>query len=450
MDMARQINKLSATKVNGLKARGFYGDGGGLYLQVAKGGSKSWVFRYKRSGKARDMGLGSLITIGLGEARDLANDCRRQLLKGVDPLEARRAERTAQEIEAAKAITFDQCCATYIADNSVAWKSPVHRQQWSNTMATYVKPVFGSLPVQAIDTALVLKAIKPIWNDKPETASRVRGRIETVLNWAKARGYRRGDNPAQWKGHLDHLLPRRSKVKAAGHHAALPYIELPAFMANLRNREGGTAVALEFTILTAARTSEALKAEWSEINFEEKVWTIPAARMKSGREHRVPLCERSLEILKSQNSQKRGTFLFPGEATNSPLSQMAMLMLLRRMGVGSLTVHGFRSTFKDWARERTAFADRVPEAALAHVSGDKVERAYARGDLFRETPQAYGSLGRLLRKSGGYWPSPPDAEGGRIKNAAKEGRRATRLIASRTMPRSDGLSKESGNGRAYR
>src|SRR5450759_3392728 len=237
MDMARQINKLSAKKVSALAERGFYCDGGGLSLQVAHGGSKSWVFRYKRTKRARDMGLGSLITLGLSEAREAATDARRQLLKGIDPLEAKRAARTARDLEAAKAMTFDQCAAAYIADNSVAWKNVKHRQQWVNTLATYATPIFGTLPVQEIDTALVLKALQPIWNDKPETAGRTRGRIETVLNWAKARGYRLGDNPAQWKGHLDQLFKSRSKVKAIEHHAALPYAELPAFMIDLHTRK---------------------------------------------------------------------------------------------------------------------------------------------------------------------------------------------------------------------
>jgi integrase len=380
--MARRINILSTTKINALKERGFYGDGGGLYLQVAPGGSKSWVFRFKENGKARDMGLGPLHTINLSEARERATACRQLRLDGIDPIAKRAAERAARLLEAAKGMTFDQCSAAYIADNSIAWRNPKHRQQWKNTLATYVSPVFGSLSVQAIDTGLVLKAVRPIWQDKPETAKRVRGRIETVLSWATANGYRTGDNPARWKGHMDQLLPKRSKVRAVKHHAALPYAEIGAFMSDLRSRDGMTALALEFTILTAARSGEALKSKWSEFDLVEKTWTVPADRMKANREHRVPLSEAALAVLRALSDNRNGDYVFAGD-NGTPLSDMSMLMQLRRMGC-NVTTHGFRSTFKDWARERTSFTNEVSEAALAHVNGDKVEAAYARGDLFEK------------------------------------------------------------------
>jgi integrase len=379
--MARKIHMLSTTKINALRERGFYADGGGLYLQVAPGGSKSWVFRFKESGKARDMGLGPLHTIPLSIAREKATDCRRLRLDGVDPIEKRRAERAALQSAQAKVMTFDECAEAYLADNQASWRNPKHRQQWKNTLATYASPIIGALPVQTIDTGHVTKILRPIWQEKPETASRVRGRIETVLAWATVHGHRTGDNPARWKGHLEEAFPAKGKVRKVKHHAALPYADMGAFMADLKDREGAAALALQFTILTAARTSETLKAEWSELDLAEKVWTVPAERMKAEREHRVPLSPAALAIL--QGLPKRGKYLFAGDNAKKPLSEMSMLMLLRRMG-RDVTAHGFRSTFKDWARESTSFPNEVSEAALAHVNGDKVEAAYARGDLFEK------------------------------------------------------------------
>jgi integrase len=284
-------------------------------------------------------------------------------------------------------MTFQQCADAYIAAHRAGWRNNKHAGQWAATLATHAEAI-GSLPVQAIDTALVFKCLEPIWRTKPETASRVRGRIESVLDWAKVRGYRTGENPAHWRGHLDHLLPARSKVRRVEHHAALPYAELPGFLVALREQQGIAARALEFTILTAARTGEVIGARWSEFDLLDKAWTVLAERMKASREHRVPLSARALAILQEIQPLRpvgdADAFVFPGGKNGKPLSNMAFLMLLRRMGRGDLTAHGFRATFKTWASECTSFQTEVVEAALAHVTGSKVEQAYQRGDLFEK------------------------------------------------------------------
>ena len=286
-------------------------------------------------------------------------------------------------MEIARAITFDECAEAFIAAHSAAWRNQKHVAQWKATLRTYVSPVFGSLPVQAVDVALVMKVLEPIWTTKPETAARIRGRIESVLNWAKARGYRAGENPAQWRGHLDKLLPARSKIAKVKHHAALRYDQIAQFIDALRRRDGVAPLALEFAILTAARTGEVIGARWSEIDLSAKLWTVPAARMKSGREHRVPLSAGALAVLNKLGRSGPGDFVFAGR-NGRPLSNMAFLMLLRRMGYNKLTAHGFRSTFRDWAAECTNFQAEVAEAALGHVVGDKVEGAYRRGDFFEK------------------------------------------------------------------
>jgi integrase len=287
-------------------------------------------------------------------------------------------------LDAAKATTFRECSARYIASHRAGWRNPKHAAQWQATLATYAEPVIGGLSVQAVDTALVLKVLEPIWTVKPETAGRVRGRIESVLDWAKARGYSTGENPARWRGHLDKLLPPRSKVRRAEHHAALPYAELPGFLVSLPQQEGIAARALEFAILTAARTGEVIGARWSEMDLLDKTWTLPAARMKSGREHRVPLSPRALAILKEMQAHRHAddAFVFPGAKPGRPLSNMAFLMLLRRMRRTDLTAHGFRSSFRNWAAERTNFPAEVAEMALAHTVSDKTVAAYNRSDLF--------------------------------------------------------------------
>jgi integrase len=383
----RQLGKLTTIRVRNAKARGLYGDGGGLFLQVGATGGKSWIFRWKQAGKFRLMGLGPLHTVSLAEARDLALACRKLRLQGIDPIEHRRAQRADQQLAAAKGITFRQCAEGYIAAHRAGWRNEKHAAQWPSTLEAYAYPVFGNLSVQAIDTGLVMKALEPIWNKKPETASRVRGRIESVIDWATARGYREGENPARWRGHLQNLLAPRNKVRRVEHHAALPYSEIGAFMAELRKQEGIGARALEFAILTAARTGEVIGARWGEISMADRLWTVPGARMKAGREHRVPLTDSAVAILDRMKAIRTDDFVFQGGKVGRPLSNMAFLMLLRRMGRGELTVHGFRSTFRDWAAECTAFPAEVAEMALAHTVSDKVEAAYRRGDLFQKRRQ---------------------------------------------------------------
>jgi integrase len=380
--MAREINRLSSLAVNRASEPGYYPDGAGLYLQVSLSGTKSWIYRYSSSGRSREMGLGSIAALNLSDARARAKECRQQRTMRIDPLEEKRASAQRQKLEDAKAITFADAAAKYIAAHEASWHNEKHRSQWKSTLETYASPVIGPLSVAAIDTSLVLRIVEPMWRTKPETAARVRGRIESVLNWATACGFRQGENPARWKGHLDRLLPARGKVRTVKHHAALPYEELPAFMTNLRAREGSGARALEFTILTGLRTGEVIGARWSEIDLQRKVWIVPAERMKARREHRVPLSDRVIEIL--MNLPRMDDFLFPGERSGKPLSNMAMLKTLDRLGRGDLTVHGFRSTFRDWAAERTNFPNHVVEMALAHTIGNKVEAAYRRGDLFEK------------------------------------------------------------------
>jgi integrase len=383
--MARESNRLAALTVNRTKKPGLYPDGGGLYLQVALGGSKSWLFRFMLRGKARTMGLGSLTVVSLAEARVKAAEARSLRAAGIDPIKTRDAEITKADLEAAKAITFKNAAEKYIEAHKSGWKSAKHESQWRNTLKTHAYPVLGALPVQGIDVAHVMRVLERIWSKKTETASRVRSRIETVLDWATASGYRLGDNPARWRGHLENLLPKRSKVQKVKHHPALPYEEIGTFMVLLRDREAIAARAMEFTILTAARTGEAIGARWKEIDLEKKEWVIPGERTKGGRKHRVPLSQRAIAIVRKMSKDvnpKNKDFVFPGGKKGKPLSNMAMLTLLGRMKRGDITVHGFRSTFREWAEEQTAFPHEVKESALAHTVRDKVEAAYQRRDLF--------------------------------------------------------------------
>jgi integrase len=382
--MGRQVEKLSALTVTRAKTRGYLGDGGGLYLQVSASGSKSWVFRFKDHGRLREMGLGSVHAIGLGEARKRAAACRQMRLDGTDPIAVKKAGKLKAKLEAARAMTFQQCAEAYIEAHKAGWQNAKHAAQWSSTLKTYANPVFGALPVQAVDVGLVAKVLEPIWKTKTETASRLRGRIERVLDWATVRGYRQGDNPARWRGHLDQLLPARSRVHKVQHHAALPCAEVGQFMADLRQQDSTSALALEFLILTATRTAEVIGATWSEVDLDAAVWTIPAERMKAKKEHRVPLSKQALAMLKRMHKHRAGEFVFMGAKPGKPLSNMALLTLLERLGRSDLTVHGFRSTFRDWAAERTNFPREVAEHALAHSLPDKVEAAYRRGDLFEK------------------------------------------------------------------
>ena len=391
------INALTPLAVKNAKP-GRHADGGGLHLLVKESGARSWVYRFMLKGKSRDVGLGTAAGsdgISLSAARDAATALRLKVKAGIDPLLERERD-VAEALASAQAaeiagITFKAVAEAYIAAYEGSWRNEKHRQQWRNTLSAYVYPHIGELPVGEIGTAHVLKILEPIWQAKPETASRVRGRLETVLDAAKARGYRSGENPARWRGHIAQILPARSRL-TRGHHKALSYEEMPDFMARLQDREAVAALALEFTILTATRTSEVLLATWNEVDIEKAVWTIPAGRMKAGKEHRVPLSPRTVEILQAVKPLSERRLFLGGKG--GKLSGMAMTMLLRRMKVDA-TVHGFRSSFRDWAAEQTSFPHEVCEMALAHSIGNKAEAAYRRGDLFekrRKLMEAWASF----------------------------------------------------------
>ena len=374
---------MSSIEVARLRKPGRYAVGHGAYLQVTGDHGRSWVFRYEKDGRGRYIGLGSCSLVGLAEAREQALELRRQVRAGIDPLEARAAARRQAALAAANAVSFKECAKRYIAAHEAGWSNAVHRRQWPQSLEAYVYPVLGALSVAAIDTALVLKAIEPIWTAKPETANRTRGRIEAVLDWAKARGYRDGENPARWRGHLDHLLPARSKVRRVVPHAALAYADIPTFMAELRKQPRSVARALEFTVLTAARIGEVVGAEWGEIAGD--VWTVPAERMKSRKAHRVPLTRLGLDLLAAL--PRTGARIFSSQRRHRPLSSDIVLKLLADMGHAGITVHGFRSSFRDWAAECTNYPNHVVEMALGHAIGNAVEASYRRGDLFEKRRQ---------------------------------------------------------------
>lgn len=384
---------------------GRHADGQGLYLLVKDTGARSWVFRFMLKGKARDLGLGPAAgadAIPLTAARDKAAALRLEVKAGTDPLleRERKAAEALARSQASKtaSTTFKAVAELYMASNEGNWKNPKHRQQWRNTLASYVYPVIGEMPVAEIGRAHVLQIVEPLWKTRPETASRVRGRIETVLDAATARDLRSGENPARWKGGLAHVLPKRDRL-SRGHHKAMAYDGVPDFVERLRGRNAMAALALEFTILTAARSGEVIGATWQEIDLAKKVWIIPAARMKAKKEHRIPLSPRALEILEA--ARPMGVeHVFPGER-GGPLSGMAMAMLLRRMGT-DVTVHGFRSAFRDWAAECTGYAHEVCEMALAHVIGNKAEAAYRRGDMFEKRARLMADwAGHCESKTGG-------------------------------------------------
>lgn len=374
--MALALNKLNARGVTAITKPGRHGDGGGLYLVVDKSGAKRWVFLYRRDGTLREMGLGGLKAVTLARARELAGQARANLQAGVDPIAAKNNAPVVVP-------TFGEEADDFIVAMGPQFRNAKHLDQWKMTLKVYAAPLRAKR-VDEVSTADLLEVLKPIWLAKPETAARLRGRIERVLDAAKARGHRSGENPALWRGHLDKLLPKRRKL-ARGHHAAMPYGAVPAFVADLRKRDAMAARALEFTILTAARSGETFGATWKEIDLEAALWTIPAGRMKAGREHRVPLTSRAVNILTELAGlgAHPDAYVFPGQREGRPLSIMAMDMILRRMKV-DVTVHGFRSSFRDWAGEETAFPRDVAEAALAHAVGDQTERAYRRGDALEK------------------------------------------------------------------
>lgn len=375
--MATGLNKLTAAKVAKATEPGQYGDGGGLRLVVRATGSRAWVLRYMIANRSREMGLGPYPTVSLAQAREAAQAARALLQQGKDPLTEREAAQTAQH---AAVMTFGECAADYIAVHRASWSNAKHAEQWTNTLATHAANL-AALPVGAVDTDAVMTALVPIWTTKNETATRVRGRVESILDWATVKKYRSGDNPARWRGHLEHLLPAPSRVAPVQHRPALPCADLPAFMAEIRDNPYTSARALEFTILTAARTAEVLGSQRGEFDLARRLWVVPAARMKMRKEHRVPLSPRAAEIIESVWETDH-PYLFPGGKTARPLSNMAMLELLRGMRGRGLTVHGFRSTFRDWAAEYTEYPGELAEMALAHAVQDKVEAAYRRGDMF--------------------------------------------------------------------
>jgi integrase len=411
--MPKIAPELSPARVRNLMARpGLHAVGGvaGLLFQVSRGQSgqlrRSWILRVVVGTKRRDIGLGSYPSVTLGIARDRAREVREQVRAGIDPTEQRRRARADLIAAQASMITFRECGEAYVKAHESTWRNPKHRQQWRNTLDTYVYPVIGNLPVQAIDVGLVMKIIEPIWHDKPETASRVRGRVETILDWAKARGYRTGDNPARWRGHLDQLLPRKTKVRKVRHQPAMSYRDVPGFTARLRAQDSASARALEFTILGAVRTGETINAVWAEIDLAARTWTIPAGRMKAGRDFRVPLSDRMIEILRSLPRDKDNPHLFAGAVEGRGLSNMTMLELLRGMDGNGYTVHGFRSSFRDWAAEQTNFPRELAEAALAHVVKDATEASYQRGDLFAKRRRLMDAWARYL--------STPEQETGKV------------------------------------
>lgn len=379
-------NKLTQLQITRLKNPGLYGDGAGLWLNVTEGGSKSWVLRYTLAGKERRAGLGPFPEVSLTEAREAAVNFRRQLRNGQDPVQEKRQAKAAAQAEQAKSVTFDWCAEKYITAHKPSWKNPKHGDQWTNTIATYVSPIMGSTAVDRIETAHIMRVLEPIWSTKAETASRVRGRIESILSWAAVRKFRSGENPARWKGHLDSLLPARKKIARVQHHPALPWQDMSAFMAELKQQAGIGALALQFTILTAARSGEVRGMTWDEVNLDDAVWIIPGKRMKAGHDHRVPLSAHAQAILTTMEELKLGdtNVVFPSVRDRKPLSDMALTAVLKRMGRTDITVHGFRSTFRDWAAEVTHYPREMAEMALAHTVSDQVEAAYRRGDMFEK------------------------------------------------------------------
>jgi integrase len=376
---------------------GRHSDGGNLFLQVTPSGGKSWLFRYEREGRQRGMGLGPLADFDLEQARDRARAARQLLRDGLDPLTARGAERAARALEAAKQKTFEQAAKEYYDGHEKKWTNAHYRQKFLASLKMYAFPKIGRLPVAAINTGLVLKVIEPIWQTKPDTANRVRGRIENILDWATVRSLRTGDNPARWAGHLEEALPAKTRVTE--HHTALPYADVPAFVAQLGQKIGVSPKALEFLILTAARSGEVIGARWPEIDVDKKLWVIPGPRMKEKKEHRVPLTDRAIEIL--NGLPREGDFVFIGSRKNAPLGKNSFWKLIEAMG-HDVTTHGFRSSFRDWAGETTAFPADICEVALAHAVGGKVQTAYQRGDLLekrRKLMQAWAQFCAMPKRA---------------------------------------------------
>jgi len=402
--------KLTAKAVERAKP-GLHGDGDGLWLRVASAERRSWLFRYQRGGKVREMGFGSFPTVSLADARNKADAARRLIANGIDPLEQKREEKAARESAKARTTTFAAACDAYITSNEAAWRNPKHRYQWRQTL-DHACETLGSMEVGAIETSHVLSVLAPIWTEKPETASRLRGRIERVLSYATVQGWRDHNtmNPALWRGHLQLVLPSKHKVRVVAHHAALPWQEAPSFMLDLQQREGCGVNALMFAILTVTRSGEVRRVRWDEIDLDGAVWTIPAGRMKGG-QHRVPLSTPALAILKEMAPLRDSSGLvFLGLKPGVPMSDMTLTAVLRRMGRGDLTAHGFRSTFRDWAAETTAYPNHVVEQALAHAIPSAVEAAYRHGDLYEKRKALMNDWADYLAKPAAQVVRPDFAE----------------------------------------
>lgn len=384
--MARALNTLNDVKAKNAKKVGRHSDGGGLYLNVAKGGSKSWLFMWTRDGKRREMGLGPYPAIGLAAARGAAARFREVVAMGGDPI----ADKAKEEEP-----TFARCAELFLESMKSGWRNEKHRDQWEMTLGDAYSKDIRPMKVSHIGTDHVLKVLAPIWTEKAETASRLRGRIERVLDFAKARGWRTGENPAAWRGNLKLLLPARRKL-TRGHHSAMPYADLPAFMVALRETEGLSARALELLILCANRSAEVRLAEWPEFDLDAKLWVIPAERMKMGKEHRVPLSDAAADLLVRLHNQRQGNYVFPGQKRGQPLSVMSLTMQLRRLDMGHFTVHGFRSSFRDWCGDKTSFPRDVAEMALAHKVGDATEQAYRRADAIEKRRKLLGAWAKYL------------------------------------------------------
>jgi integrase len=412
------IEKLQVRQLN-TKKPGRLSDGGNLYLETNKGKNgdlvRSWIFRFKlNGGRERDMGVGSLDSIGLAKARELATQYREQVATGIDPIEHRREAR-AKIAASVPVPSFDEVAKSYITAHRPSWRSTVHARQWETTLRTYASPVLGRLPVNAITTDHIMRVLEPIWHEKTDTAKRTRGRIETVLNYATVRKFRHGDNPARWTGYLSELLARPSRLAPVQHHAALDYKNIATFMAQLRQHEGIGALALEFTVLTCARTGETLGATYDEIDFDDKVWIVPGSRIKAGQEHRVPLSKATMAVLHKVRKittdiggkAGKSKLLFPNDRTGGQLSPNALLSILKRMKRADVTVHGFRSAFRDWAAEDTHFPSDAAELALAHKVSNKVEAAYRRGSMFNKR--------RLMMEAwANYYAKPVVTEAGKV------------------------------------
>jgi integrase len=378
--MAKTTERLKDLQIKKLSKAGSYADGKGLYLQVSTSGSKSWFYRYETNGRAHKCGLGAYPDISIKKARTKAAACRTLRDEGIDPIEHKKRQNTARELDKFKGKTFKECALDFMNSHKAGWKNRKHESQWRTTLETYAYPFIGKLAVQDVDVGHVLEILEPIWHKKTETASRVRQRIENILDWAKVRKYRTGENPAVWRGHLDKILPARTKVQKVKHHPAMPYRDVPNFFRVLRNKDIIAAKALAFTILTAARNGESREARWNEIDTNSKEWVLPEERMKAKKEHKVPLSDLALNILKEAKPHGSGVFVFEGHKKNRPISETALRKLLKKYHP-TLTIHGFRSSFREWCAEMTSYPREVAEMSLAHSLKDKVEAAYQRSDL---------------------------------------------------------------------